>query len=183
MQLTGELIQLRALEPHDLESLYKWENDPTIWSVSGTLAPFSKFTLEEYLQTVHQDIYTTKQLRLMLDLNYIDETTDELEGRRSIGCIDLFEFDPKNKKVGIGILIANRNDRGKGYATEALHLCTEYAFNVLDVHQVYANVRVDNESSLALFKKLNFEVTGLKQDWIYDHGRFYDEYTMQLIRK
>lgn len=183
MQLTGELIQLRALEPNDLDNLYRWENDSTVWSVSGTLAPFSKFTLEEYLQTVHQDIYTTKQLRLMIDLNFMDEFTEDMEHKRSIGCIDLFDFDPKNKRAGIGILVADKKDRGKGYATEALHLCCEYAFNVLDVHQVYANVRVDNEQSLALFKKLHFEVTGLKQDWIYQNGRFYDEYTVQLIRK
>ena len=32
-------------------------------------------------------------------------------------------------------------------------------------------------------EKLGFEITGLKNDWLYDGGKFYDEYTMQLIRK
>jgi len=97
--------------------------------------------------------------------------------------LDLFEFDPRNRRAGLGILIADRADRGKGFATEALHLVVEYAFQVLDLHQLYSNVRVDNESSVALFKKMGFEITGLKQDWVYDHGRYHDEYTMQLIRK
>lgn len=182
MQLVGELIHLRALEPTDLNQLYKWENDSTIWSVSGTLVPFSKFVLEEFVTQVHQDIYTNKQLRLMIDLKYFDEA-DEDETTRSIGCVDLFDFDPKNKRAGIGILIADKADRGRGYATEALHLIMDYGFEVLDLHQIYSNIRVENESSVALFKRAGFEVTGLKQDWIYEQGKFYDEYTLQLIKK
>lgn len=184
MQLVGELIQLRALEPADLTRLYKWENDSSIWSVSGTLVPFSRFVLEEFVNQAHQDIYTNKQLRLMIDLRYFDDEEDAVgEEIRSIGCVDLFEFDPKNKRAGVGILISDQAVRGKGFATEALHLLIDYGFNILDLHQIYSNVRVDNESSVALFKKLGFEVTGLKQDWVYNQGRFYDEYTMQLIRK
>jgi len=183
MQLVGELIQLRALEPEDLKSLYKWENDSTVWSVSGTLVPFSKFVLEEFVNQAHQDIYTNKQLRLMIDLRYFDEEDNLTDEVCSIGCVDLFDFDPKNKRAGIGILIANREDRGKGYATEALHLIIDYGFEILDLHQLYSNVRVDNESSVALFKRVGFEVTGLKQDWVYDLGKYYDEYYMQLIKK
>jgi diamine N-acetyltransferase len=184
MQLIGELIQLRALEPADLKCLYRWENDSSIWSVSGTLVPFSKFVLEEFVNQAHQDIYTNKQLRLMIDLRYFDEDDDLDEGAsRSIGCVDLFDFDPKNKRAGIGILIADRADRGKGFASEALHLIIDYGFEILDLHQIYSTVRIDNESSIALFKKTGFEVTGLKQDWVYEQGKFYDEYTMQLLRK
>ncbi len=181
MQLIGELIQLRALEPSDLDLLYQWENDASIWSVSGTLAPFSKFVLEQYLASSHQDIYSNKQLRLMIDLTANDDEGEPES--RGIGCIDLFDFDPKNRKAGVGILIADRADRGKGYATEALNLLVEYGFDVLDLHQIYSNVRVDNENSVALFKKVGFEITGLKQDWILDGGKWYDEYTMQMIRK
>lgn len=183
MQLVGELIQLRALEPSDLDRLYKWENDSSIWSVSGTLAPFSRFVLEQYLASAHQDIYSNKQLRLMIDLTF-DESDEEQEQESfGIGCIDLFDFDPKNRKAGVGILIADKADRGKGYATEALNLLIDYGFDVLDLHQIYSNVRVDNENSVALFKKVGFEITGLKQDWILDGNRWYDEYTMQLIKK
>jgi len=183
MQLVGELIQLRALEPSDLDRLYKWENDSSIWSVSGTLAPFSRFVLEQYLASSHQDIYSSKQLRLMIDLTVNGEEEDDDLEPHVIGCIDLFDFDPKNRKAGVGILIADRADRGKGYATEALNLLVDYGFDVLDLHQIYSNVRVDNENSVALFKKIGFEITGLKQDWILDGGRWYDEYTMQLIKK
>ena len=183
MQLIGELIQLRALEPSDLDQLYSWENDTKIWSVSGTLAPFSRFVLEQYLASSHQDIYSNKQLRLMIDLTINDEDGESGLESRGIGCIDLFDFDPKNRKAGVGILIADRADRGKGYATEALNLLVDYGFDTLDLHQIYSNVRVDNENSVALFKRIGFEITGLKQDWVLDAGKWYDEYTMQLIKK
>ncbi|MFM7216494.1 MAG: GNAT family N-acetyltransferase [Bacteroidota bacterium] len=182
MLLTGELVRLRALEPSDLNRLYRWENDTSIWSVSGTMAPFSRFVLEEFVNQAHQDIYTNKQLRLMIDLKYVGDAEEEGE-LKTIGCVDLFEFDPRNRRAGLGILIADRADRGKGFATEALHLALEYSFQVLDLHQLYCNVRVDNQSSVALFKKSGFEVAGLKQDWIHENGRFFDEYIMQLVRR
>jgi len=180
--ITGKKIFLRAIEPTHVDLMYRWENDLTIWPVSGTLTPFSRTTVEQFVNMAHQDIYTNKQLRLMIDLKYFDEA-DEDETTRSIGCVDLFDFDPKNKRAGIGILIADKADRGRGYATEALHLIMDYGFEVLDLHQIYSNIRVENESSVSLFKRAGFEVTGLKQDWIYEQGKFYDEYTLQLIKK
>jgi diamine N-acetyltransferase len=64
-------IRLRALEPEDLETLYAWENDMSIWQLSNTLIPFSKFTLKQYLETSKMDIYEAKQLRLIIELKYV----------------------------------------------------------------------------------------------------------------
>src|SRR5574339_327753 len=130
MLLQGKHIQLRALEPKDLDLLYKWENNPDIWSVSGTLAPFSRFVIEQYLTISHQDLYTSKELRLMIELS------GNGANAKSIGCIDLFDFDPRNKRAGIGILIGDESERRKGYAAEAVELLIEYCFTTLDLHQV-----------------------------------------------
>ena len=174
MLLKGKQLQLRALEPKDLELLYKWENNPAVWPVSGTLAPFSRFVIEQYLTISHQDIYSSKELRLMIDL----------EGSaKSIGCIDLFDFDPKNKRAGIGILIGDESERRKGYAAEAVEIVIEYCFTTLDLHQVYCSVIANNQDSLALFRKVGFETTGSRKDWNYNHGQFVDEYFLQYIRK
>lgn len=64
--MNDENILLRALEPEDLEYLYKWENDMDLWDVSDTLTPFSHYTLKKYIENSHEDIYTSKQLRLMI---------------------------------------------------------------------------------------------------------------------
>ena len=95
MLLSGEKVSLRALEPSDLDLIYSWENNPDVWEISHTLVPFSKFVLTQYLKTQHLDIYTSKQLRLVvMDKNSL-----------AIGLIDLFEFEPTHKRAGVGILV------------------------------------------------------------------------------
>ena len=36
--LETDIIKLRALEVEDVDILYRWENDPNVWKVSGTMA-------------------------------------------------------------------------------------------------------------------------------------------------
>lgn len=86
LTLTGHTIYLRALEPEDLDFIYALENNETVWEVSNTQTPYSRFLIRQYLENAHQDIYEAKQLRLAICLNETGET---------IGLIDIFDFDPK----------------------------------------------------------------------------------------
>jgi len=169
--MIGKNLSFRAIEPSDLEQLYKWENDTSIWYLSNTITPFSHHTLEEYILNSHTDIYTAKQLRLMIVLNKSNET---------IGCIDLFDFDPTNMHAGVGILICE-NHRDKGYASEALSMLIDYAFHTLNLHQLYCNITADNSSSIKLFQKQDFKIIGLKKEWIRLKSNWIDEYMLQLI--
>jgi diamine N-acetyltransferase len=171
--MTGTNIQLRAPEPSDIDLLYQWENDRQIWPVSNTIAPFSRFVLEQYILNSHQDIYTTKQLRLMINLTGEEKT---------IGTVDLFEFDPGHRRVGLGILI-NKNERDKGYAKETLDLIIDYCFNTLMVHQIYCNISSENKISLKLFRSKGFEIIGIKKEWLLLNNKWNDEYLLQLINK
>ena len=171
--LESKTIMLRALEPSDVDLLYNWENDSSIWHLSSTLTPFSRFALEQYVMNSHEDLFTTKQLRLMIDL-----VTDEQ--KKTIGCVDLFDFDPQNKRAGIGILVV-KEERGKGYASKALDLMITYAFERLRLHQVYSNVLKGEQASLDLFMKKGFSVVGIKKEWIMVDGVWIDEYLLQLI--
>ena len=97
MNLEGRIVRLRAVEPADAEMLYDWENDTSVWSVSGTTEPFSRAQMEAFIAAQQQgDIFRTGQLRL------IAETQSDA---RAVGVVDLFEFDPLNRRAGIGILI------------------------------------------------------------------------------
>jgi diamine N-acetyltransferase len=171
--IRGENIVLRALELRDAELLYQWENDMSIWHLSNTLTPFSKFTLEQYVMNAHQDIYTIKQLRLMIDLK---------SGGVSIGSIDLFDFDPAHLRAGIGILIL-KEYRGKGYASEALDLIIKYSFETLKLHQLFCNIGINNRESLALFKKKHFTNSAVKKEWNRTHKGWEDECFLQLLNK
>ncbi|MEO6883162.1 MAG: GNAT family protein [Bacteroidia bacterium] len=172
--LNGKNIFLRALEPDDLQMLYRWENDANTWKVSDTITPFSKYTLERYIEQAHQDIYTTKQLRLMICL---------VSNNEAIGTIDLFDFDPINSRAGVGVLIASEENRKHGYASEALKLFINYAFGILKLHQLFCNITIENEDSLLLFKKHDFSITGIKKSWVASVSGWKDEYFLQLIKK
>jgi diamine N-acetyltransferase len=169
-----EKIILRALEPEDLELLYEWENDNSYWMISNTTVPFSKYTLKRYLKNSHKNIYETGQLRLMV------EVAGE---KKTIGTIDIFDFDPFHKRAGIGILIADDKERRKGYATMALKCLIDYCFTTLQLHQLYCNIMAANCESLDLFRKLGFTEAGLKKDWIKTAEAYHDEYLFQLINK
>ena len=173
MTLKGENIYLRALEPSDLDFLYHLENEESLWEVSNTIAPYSRFILNEYLENSHRDIYEVKQLRLVIGKN---ETTQPL------GFIDLYDFNPKHLRVGVGIVIFSDKERRKGFASEALQLTCNYAFTHLDVHQVFAGITEGNNGSISLFESSGFVRNGFKKDWIRSEGNFKSEYIYQLIR-
>ena len=145
--LKGKNIYLRALEPNDLEFVYAMENDQNIWEVSNTQTPYSRFLVRQYLENAQQDIYEAKQLRLAICQD---------EDFPAIGLIDLFEFDPKNNKAGVGIVIQQDDNRKQNIGSEALELLIKYSFYNLNLHQLYANISIENEASIALFTKFGF---------------------------
>ena len=167
-----EKINLRALEPEDLELLYEWENNESYWIISNTVVPFSKYTLKRYLENSHKNIYETGQLRLMIELT---------DGKKPIGAIDIFDFDPFHKRAGLGILIADENERKKGYATMALRGLIKYCFETLQLHQLYCNILANNIESIDLFTKIGFVQIGIKKDWIKTSDGYLDEHMFQLV--
>lgn len=169
--LKGERIYLRALEPEDIELIYAIENDESVWEVSQTQTPYSRFLIKQYLENCHKDIYEVKQLRLVIVTN----------DNEAVGFVDLFDFDPKNDKVGLGILVLNQA-RGKKYGREALELLIDYVFKNLYVHQIYANVLEDNLISIKLFESLGFLRSGVKKDWVLEGNQYKNEYLFQLIK-
>jgi diamine N-acetyltransferase len=173
--LENDIVKLRALELSDIDLIYKWENDSSNWVVSNTITPYSKFILQQYLDNSYKDIYEAKQLRLMIDLK------TGINIFRTIGAIDLFDFDPYHSRAGVGILIAMETDRNHGYACEALKLLMDYSFKVLNLYQLYCNITIDNKKSIKLFTDLGFVITGEKQKWVKIPGGRLNEYFLQRI--
>lgn len=174
MNLASTNIKLRALEPADLNYLYRLENDANVWEVSQTLTPYSKFVLKQYLDNAHKDIFEAKQLRLVIEL---------IEGDKPIGFVDLFDFNPKHRRAGVGIIIFSEEHRGRGYASEVLEVLINYAQNILDLHQLFANISEANKASIQLFEKCDFELSGVKKDWIFSEGNYKNELLYQLLLK
>ncbi len=166
---TNSPISLRALEPSDLDFLYAIENDTRYWYLGSVCSPYSKAVLLQYLDSAHLDIYSTKQLRLIIEVE-----------DNAIGAIDLYDFDPKNRKTGIGIFVLERY-RKNNYAFDALTTLSHYCQNTLNLHQIYATIPAGNKASIKLFQKMRFEECGIKKDWLFHNGAYEDAIEMQLL--
>lgn len=170
MFLKSELLYLRALERTDLEFLYQLENDTSIWRVSNTVTPYSRELLQLYLEHAAADIYTTKQLRLIICSL----------AHQPIGVIDLYDFEPLHRRAGVGVVIGEEF-RQRKYAFQALKLFLDYCQNHLLLHQVYCSIAVSNEASLKLFLSAGFTRVGLRQQWLKTPAGWEDTIELQKI--
>lgn len=161
---------LRCAEPEDAQLIYRWENDRSVWRVSGTHVPFTRFQIEQFLLS-NNDLFSQKQLRLMIDLSETGE---------SIGCIDIFDYDTLNQRAGLGILI-DKSHRQQGFAKAALALCVEYLFKDVLLHQVYCSIDETNTESQQLFLGHGFMLCGRRKDWIRAKVGYIDVLEYQLI--
>lgn len=170
MFIKDENIMLRCAEPEDAQQIYRWENDRSVWRVSGTHVPYTRFQIEQFLLS-NNDLFSQKQLRLMIDLNETGE---------SIGCIDIFDYDTLNQRAGLGILI-DKSHRQQGFAKAALALCVEYLFKDVLLHQVYCSIDETNTESQQLFLGQGFMLCGKRKDWIRTKVGYIDILEYQLI--
>ena len=165
--LSDERIVLRAPEPIDVDTLYKWENDTSLWSTGVTLAPYSRKQLWDYIDNYDGDIFAAKQLRFMIDLKNgngnvetgVHDSKKELFPT-SIGTVDLFDFDAVNA---------------------ALNLVAEYCRARLGLHQLYCTIAETNHPSRALFEKAGFQISGRLKSWLrtpptYTSAYFYQKF-------
>ena len=156
MLLENENIQLRAVEPEDLDRLYAWENNPRLWDVGNTRNPYSRFVLRQYIVESDKDIYENKQLRLMMVSKDSGET---------VGTVDLFDFDIHHSRIALGLFV-DAAFQGKGYAKSALCLVEEYVFDFLKLNQLYCHIAESNTASRQIFEKKGYETNGLLKNWI-----------------
>ncbi len=171
INLKGDKVTLRAVEPADINYLYEWENDTDVWGVSGTVAPFSHHTLALFIEAQREDIFTAKQIRLMI----CDSAT-----QCAVGAIDLFEFDVQHLRAGVGIMIAPAF-RKRGYAANALQVIERYCIDFLRLHQLWCNIGEDNAASLKLFSAQGYTKIGIKRDWNISPDGYKSEIMLQKI--
>ena len=156
-------IKLRAIEPEDLDLLYHIENDVELWNVGTSNVPYSRYLLHDYVANAKNDIYTDRQVRMMV----------ENEDGKVVGVVDLVSFDPANRRAEVGIIIMN-DYRRQGYATAVLEVIKDYALRILHLHLLYAYVDCDNNASIKLFEKVGFSENAKIKDWLFDGLKFRD---------
>lgn len=165
-----ENIKLRALEPEDIDILFSVENDSSLWKYSNRNEPYSKYTLKKYIKIQNQDISESRQKRFVLSNNE----------KNVLGFIDLFDFEPYHRRAGIGLVILS-NYRNKGLGYKGLQLLENHSKLYYNLHLLYANVASENKLSNLLFKKMKYNLVGVKKKWNYYNNSFHDECLYQKI--
>ena len=148
------MLKLRKIEPSDLPFLYQWENDATMWADSDTHNPLSRHDLHQYIENTTGDIYRDGQLRLII----------ESSEAGIMGCIDLFDFDARNRKAAIGMYIAPEA-RGKGVGKKAVEQLLDYAFGFLHLRMIYAIISVHNHPCSRIYEQMGFIPSSPLKDW------------------
>lgn len=169
--MKNDTIELRPLEPTDLDTLYNWENDSALWVVSDTVAPYSRAALWQYLENYTGDIFAQRQLRLMISLAG-DGTP--------VGTIDFLNFDPLNNRAELGLFIAAEH-RGKGLGHQALELLTAYAREHLGLRQLYVFIALDNTVCLKMFEDYGYRRVGVIQSWVKRGSTYRDVALLQMV--
>ena len=164
------MITLRAIEPEDLDLLYRIENDVRLWNVGTSNVPYSRYVLHDYVAHVTNDIYTDRQVRMMI-VN---------EAGQTVGIVDLVNFDPANRRAELGIIILDECRR-QGYAEATLQQIRDYAVRVLHLHQLYVYIDEHNEASKSLFSKAGYTSTGRITEWLFDGDQYHDALLFQLV--
>lgn len=163
-------VRLRAMEPEDLDLLYTIENNMQLWNVGATNVPYSRFLLHDYIAHAAGDIYTDKQVRMIV----------ENESGKTIGIVDIVNFTPQHQRAELGVVIQNQY-RGKGYGKAVVLKAIEYALRVLHLHQIYVVVNANQTSTITLFSQIGFmKQCGLK-DWLYDGHEYQDAVVLQYF--
>ena len=150
------MIKLRKIEPSDLPFLYQWENDATMWADSDTHNPLSRHDLHQYIENTTGDIYRDGQLRLIIE--------DSQLSTKIVGCIDLFDFDARNRKAAIGMYISP-DARGNGVGKQAVQLLEDYAFGFLHLRMLYAIISVHNTPCSHIYEQMGYSPSSLLKDW------------------
>lgn len=169
--MKNDSIELRPLEPTDLDTLYNWENDSALWVVSDTVAPYSRAALWQYLENYTGDIFAQRQLRLMITLAG-DGTP--------VGTIDFLNFDPLNNRAELGLFIAAEH-RGQGLGRQALELLTAYAREHLGLRQLYVFIALDNTVCLKMFEDYGYRRVGVIQSWVKRGSTYRDVALLQMV--
>ncbi|RLQ89785.1 GNAT family protein [Planomicrobium sp. Y74] len=174
--MRGEKVHIRFLTLKDAQAKLQMELD-------------NKEFFKEFSVNTGEDFYT-----LLMQKEVIEQSTENREAGREynfaivendtsqlVGTINLFRiFRGPLQSSMIGYVV-DKKFNGRGYATEAIRLAVDYAFQELGLHRVEAGVMPHNAPSIRALEKAGFEREGLARKNVQINGRWQDHVVMAII--
>jgi len=168
--LRGRKVVLRPVEERDIPKMQRWINDQE--SIRGTLQflPVSETGEREWLERIRKDPHA---ILLAIETH---------EGRH-IGNIGLFSISWRDGTAHTGILIGEKDCRGKGYAKDAKMILLSYAFLTLNLRKICSSSLEFNAASLHYNLKCGYKEEGRRRQQFYRDGRYWDEIKIAVFRE
>ena len=172
MNIKGKKITLRAIEEKDLELLHKWANDPDIWHLlGGWHFPSSMDYMQEWFKKEKND---------NLNHRFAIDTPDS----GIIGTANLIDIDWKNKNAFHGMMLGDKDIRGKGYGSDTIMTMMKYAFEELGLQRLDGSMIEYNKISLSIYcKKLGWKEEGRQRNWYFRKNRYWDRILVGITQK
>jgi len=168
-KIVGERIYLSPINKDDAEIYTKWMND---FDVANNIGMFSD-TISLTSEQKYFDKLTTEGHNYAIVLK---------ENDTLIGGISLRDIDHLKRRGKVSpIFIGEAENRGKGYGAEALRLICNYAFKVLNLHNIMLLVISSNEAGIACYKKAGFREFGRRREATYKNGEYLDIVYMDIL--
>jgi RimJ/RimL family protein N-acetyltransferase len=171
--IIGSKVKLRKLTLSDINSLSKNINDAEIarWTIRIPY-PYKRSDAEKFIN---------RSLDNFRKKTAYDLAITEKDGNDVIGGIGLSNLDWEDKKAELGYW-RGRHYWGQGFTTEAVSLFTNYAFNVLKLHRIYACTFDKNIASQRVLEKCGFQLEGTLREAMFKRNRYHDEKIYGLLK-
>lgn len=171
--IEGDNLYLRELKINDVnQNYYNWMRDPDI---------------TQYLESRFEG-WTIKRLKdyvrkIKLDPNFVFLAIVLKGKNKHIGNIKIGPINRIHNFSDVGIIIGEKSYWGKGFATEAIKLVIDYAFNKLNLRKLTAGAYSSNIASIKAFEKAGFSVEGIRKRHYSCNGKYVDSILLGIIRK
>jgi ribosomal-protein-alanine N-acetyltransferase len=166
--LHGEKVILRPPDESDPPRFVPWLADMEVTRYLGRRFAVALFQEEEWLKRIGD---SKDDVVWMI----------EADGQR-IGATGIHEIDWVNARAWTGTLIGDKSAWGKGYASDAMALRTEYAFLELNLHKLMTRVIVGNDPSRRALEKAGYRQVGVHREHYFREGRWHDEWIAEVLR-
>lgn len=171
MNIKGKIITLRAVERSDLGSLHKWANDPTICQMlGGWHLPGSMDYQEQWFMGLKSD--KTNQ-RFAID------TPDS----GLIGTANLVDINWKDRNAFHGMLIGDKDIRGKGYGVDVIMAIMRYAFEEMGLQRLDGSIIEYNKPSYRVYvEKCGWREEGRQKQSYFRQNQWWDKIIVGITR-
>ncbi|MGM1055658.1 MAG: GNAT family N-acetyltransferase [Bacteroidota bacterium] len=171
MNIKGKLTTLRAIEESDLVQLHKWANEPEIQNwLGGWHFPTN---LEDQKKWFENNSVSSLNQRYAI----------EVANLGLIGTANLVNIDWKNKNAFHGMMLGDKDIRGKGFGLDTVMAVMRYAFEELGMERIDGSMIEYNAASLKLYiKKCGWKEEGRQRNWYYRKNRYWDRIMVGVTR-